>query len=460
VVSIGEGVGVVADHYWTARSALADVKIEWDEGPGAKVDTAAISAALEAAKDEPGALVKTTGNALEALAKGKPIEARYTAQMLAHATLEPQSCVALVSPSSVAVWASTQFPEGAQGAAAAAAGVPPEQVRVHSQFLGGGFGRRLEVDFIGQAVTIAKALPGTPVKLIWTREDDTRHDFYRPPSLHLLSATLGEGRVAALSHKIVSPSVTARAFPSFVKDGLDPFMNEGSANLTYDIPNVELRSVIREVGIRVGYWRSVSNALNAFAIESFVDELAHAAGKDPVAFRLAMLGKQPRLAAVLERAAKEAGVSRSRPKKLAFGVAAMECYDTLVATVAEVTGIGDKLKLERLTVVADCGIAVHPDQAVAQLEGGTVTGLINALRSKITVKDGRVEQSSFHDFPIPRMSEVPPIQVVLLQSGDNPGGLGEVGVPLVAPAIANAIFALTGKRIRSLPLADGGVTFV
>src|SRR5260221_549977 len=228
------------------------------------------------------------------LAGTKPMEARYPSQMLAHATLEPPNCLALVSSRGVDVWASTQYPQGAQAIAAQTAAVRPEQVRVHPQFIGGGFGRRLDVDFIGQAVAIAKAMPGTPVKLIWTREDDVTHDFYRPPSLHLLSAALGDRRIAAFTHTMISPSITNRLFPGVVKDGIDGFMTEGIVDFTYDIPNLDLRTVIQEVGIRVGYWRSVSNALNALAIESFFDELAHAAGQDPVAFRLAVLGGRSR----------------------------------------------------------------------------------------------------------------------------------------------------------------------
>lgn len=458
VVNIGEGVAVVADHYWTARTAADAMQIQWDEGPAATLDTAAIFAALERARNRPGFVAKQAGDVSGPLATGA-LEAAYTCQMLSHATLEPQNCTARVSDNGVDVWASVQFPQGALGAAAQAAGVPPEQVRIHPQFLGGGFGRRLENDFVPQAVTIAKAVRGTPVQLIWTRPQDIQHDFYRPPSLHVMRGVVNNGRVVALSATLVSPSITARAFPPFVQKGNDPFMTEGLVNFTYDIPNLELRTVIEEVGIRVGFWRSVSHALNAFAIESFVDELALAARQDPLAFRLAMLEKLPRQRTVLERAARAAGYVATPRAGRAFGVASMECYETHVALVCEVSGTAEQVKLERISVCADCGVAVHPDQAIAQLEGGVVTGLIQALRSKITVKNGRVEQSNFHDFLLPRMNQVPPVQVELMQVGGKPGGLGEVGVPLVAPALANAVFALTGKRIRSTPLEDGGVRF-
>jgi CO/xanthine dehydrogenase Mo-binding subunit len=461
VVNIGEGVAVIADHFWIARTALGDIRITWDEGAGAGVNTADIWKKLQAAKGRDGYVARKVGDVKAAFGKGKAktLESTYTCQMLSHATLEPQNCMARVTPEGVDVWASTQFPQGAQGAAAAAAGVKPEQVRIHPQFIGGGFGRRLENDFIAQSVLIAKEMPGTPVKLIWMRPDDMGHDYYRPPSLHALKGAVDGGRIVALSSKMVSPSITARAFPPFVKDGNDPFMTEGLANFTYDIPNFELRSVIEEVGVRVGYWRSVSNALNAFATECFVDELARAAGRDPLMFRIAMLDNMPAQRAVVERVASLSGYSATPGKGRAFGVAAMECYDTHVAMVCEASSAGGKVKLERITVVADCGLAVHPDQAVAQLEGGIVTGLMGTLRSKITVKNGRVEQTNFDNFRLPRMTDVPPITVELITKGTKPAGLGEVGVPLVAPAVANAVFALTGKRIRSLPLEDAGVTF-
>ena len=459
IVDIGDGVAVVADHYWIARSALADVKIQWDDGAAANLDTAAIYATLDQAKDKPGALVRQSGDAAAVLAKAKPIEARYTSQMLAHVTLEPPNCLARVSESGVDVWASTQYPPGAQAVVAQVAGVDPKQVRIHPQFIGGGFGRRLEVDFIGQAVAIAKAVPGVPVKLIWSREDDVTHDFCRPPSLHLLRAALDGGRVAAFELKMISPSITSRWAPSAVKNGIDGFMTEGIVDFTYDIPNLDLRTVIQDVGLRVGYWRSVSNALNAFAIESFIDELAHEAGRSPFEFRMAMLGKQPRQRAVLERVARESGLGAGPAGGRAFGVASMQCYDSHLALVAEVSGSVDRVKVEKLTYAVDCGMAVHPDQVVAQLQGGAVTGLINALRSKITVKNGQIEQSNFDSFPIPRMPEVPSIEVVLMPNGDTPGGMGEAGVPLVAPAIANAVFALAGKRIRTLPLEDSGIKF-
>ena len=462
VVDIGEGVAVVADHYWTAKTAREALAITWDYGPGAGLSTEKIHASLREGAKKDGAIVKQNGDSAAAMKKAaKTIHAEYESQLLAHATLEPMNCLALVSDNGCDIWASTQFPQGAQGVAAARSGVPAERVRIWPQFIGGGFGRRLDVDFIGQAAAIAKAVSGKPVKMIWTREDDIRNDFYRPASHHTLSAGLdASGNLVAFESQMVSASVTNRMFPGVVKNDLDPFMTEGAANLTYDIPNAMQRVVIQEFGLRVGYWRSVSHALNAFAIEGFVDELAHAAGKDPLAFRLALLGNQPRQRAVLERVAKESGWGEKLPAGRARGIASMESYDTHQALVAEVSQSAGKIKIDKLTYVVDPGIAVHPDQIVAQIQSGAVSGLINALRSKITLKDGRVEQSNFHDFLLLRMNQMPKVDVVVIEGGDKPGGIGEVGVPLVAPAIANAVFALNGKRVRSLPLADAKIEFV
>lgn len=459
VVDLGEAVAVVADHWHAAQQAVDALEVEWDEGPGAGLDDEAIRRRLEQGVDADGAVVQRQGAPEKPLASESALEARYTTQLLAHMTLEPQGAVARVGDDGVDVWASTQYPQGAQAIAAEAAGVDPARVRIHSQMLGGGFGRRLDVDFIGQAVAIAKALPGTPVKLIWSREEDVTHDFYRPPSLHLLRGRVADGRIEAFSHKLISPSVTARLFPSFVSDGIDPFMTEGTANFSYSVPHLDLRTVIQEVGVRVGYWRSVSHAQNAFAIEGFVDELAHASGSDPVDLRLAMLEGLPRQAAVLRRAVEMSGYRDGAAPGHAFGVASMQCYDSHVALVAEVSGEADGLAIEGLHFAVDCGIAIHPDQVVAQIEGAAVTGLIGALRSRITLRDGRVEQKNFDTFPIPRMNEVPPIHVSRIETDEAPGGMGEVGTPLVAPALANAVFARTGRRIRSLPLEAEGVRF-
>jgi isoquinoline 1-oxidoreductase beta subunit len=462
VVNIGEGVAVVADHFWTAKSARDALTITWDYGPAAGLTTEKIHATLKDAASKDGATVRQTGDAAGALkSAAKTLRAEYQLQLLAHATLEPMNCLALVSDQGCDIWTSTQFPQGAQGAAAARSGVEAAKVRIWPQFIGGGFGRRLDVDFIGQAAAIARAVPGKPVKLIWTREDDTTHDFYRPASYHTLAGGLDAGgRLVAFDYKMVSSSITNRMFPGVVKNDLDPFMTEGSVNLTYDIPNALQRVVIQEYGLRSGYWRSVSHPLNAFAIESFIDELAHAAGRDPLAFRLELLDKQPRQKAVLERVARESGWGRPLPAGSALGLAMMESYESYQALVARVSKAQGGLRLESLVYVVDPGIAVHPDQIVAQLQSGAVSGLINTLGSKVTLKDGRVEQRNFDSFPLLRINQMPRVEVIVLEGGDKPGGMGEVGVPLVAPAVANAVFTLTGKRARSLPLADSDIRFV
>ncbi len=462
VVNIGDGVAVVADHYWTAKKARDALAVEWESGAAAAVSTESVWKALQAGVANPAATAKTNGDIAAGLAAAKKtLTADYELPMLAHATLEPQNAVALVADGMCEIWASTQFPQGAQGIAAARAGVEPAKVRIHSQFVGGGFGRRLEVDFVGQAAAIAKAMPGTPVKLVWSREDDTTHDYYRPASLHRLRGGLDrKGKLVALDHLMVSQSVTERAFPGVVKDGFDPFMTEGASNLTYAVPNLSSRVVIVDTGVRVGFWRSVSNALNAFAFESFLDELALAAKQDPVAFRLALLDAQPRQRKVLERAAAMAAWGKRRGRGHALGCASMECYGTHVAVVAEVSRQGGGVHCERLSFAVDPGIAVRPDQVVAQIQSAAITGLTGCLRSEITFAEGRVQQTNFHQFGVLRLSETPRIDVEIVASGDAPGGMGEVGTPLVAPALANAVAALTGKRVRKLPFASNGVSFV
>lgn len=449
VVQISDGIAVLAKDFYAARKGRDALKITWNEGPGANLNNVEIRKQLESGLTKKGAIIKTVGDPNGAVASGKVISAQYFLPYLAHSTMEPVNCSADVSNGKCRVIGPIQFQQGAQAVAAAAAGVKPDDVTIETTFLGGGFGRKLELDFIRQAAEISRAA-GMPVKMLWTKEDDITHDFYRPMSVHKMEATIGnDGQLNALKAKMVSQSVTARAFPGFVKDGFDPFMTEGSNNLTYGIPNLEITNVIEDVGIRVGYWRSVSNALNAFAVESFIDEVALAAGKDPVAFRMAELKKQPRALAVLKLAVEKSGY-RSGSKK--FGVAQMECYDTYSACVVELDGSAPKTKVKRITFVSDCGITVHPDQARAQLTGGILYGLGAALSNEITIQNGRVQQSNFNNYPTLRQNQVPIIEVHLVPSQEKPGGLGEVGVPLVAPALTNAIAAATSKRIRELPI--------
>jgi isoquinoline 1-oxidoreductase beta subunit len=462
VVNIGEGVAVVADHFWTARKARDALVIDWDFGPGAAVSDASVAAALREGSKKAGAVVKTNGDVAAGLTQSaRTLEAEYELPVLAHVALEPMNCLAKVENGACELWVSTQFPPVAQAVAAQRAGLAPEAVTVNVAFIGGGFGRRIEVDFIGQAAAIAKAVPGTPVKLIWTREDDTTHDFYRPASLHRVRGGLGkDGELLALEHQMVSQSITERAFPAFVQNGLDPFMTEGAVNLTYTVPNLHSTVVIQDCGLRVGYWRSVSNPLNAFAFESFIDELAAAAGKDPVDFRLALLAAQPRQQAVLKRAASMAGWGGEARADSALGVASMECYGTHVAMAARVTRAGDGVRLEHIWVAVDPGIAIRPNQIEAQIQSAVITGLMGSLKNRISLKDGRVQQQNFDSFEPLRQAQTPPIDVVVMPSGDAPGGMGEVGTPLVGPMLANAVARLGLPRVRKLPFSEAGVRFV
>jgi isoquinoline 1-oxidoreductase beta subunit len=449
VVQISDGVAVLAKDFYAARKGRDALSIVWDEGSNATLNNAVVRKSLEEGLSKKGAVIKTAGDVNATVAKGRAISAQYFLPYLAHSTMEPVNCSADVANGKCRIIGPIQFQQGAQAVAAAAAGVKPEDVTIQTTFLGGGFGRKLELDFIRQAAEISKAA-GMPVKMLWTKEDDITHDFYRPMSIHQVDGVVGSnGQLVNLKAKMVSQSVTARAFPGFVKDGFDPFMVEGSNNITYDIPNLEITNVITDTGLRVGYWRSVSNALNAFAIESFVDEAANAAGKDPVAFRLASLSKHPRAKQVLETAVKKSGYT---PGSKRYGVAQMECYDTYSACILELDTSAPDTKVKKITFVSDCGITVHPDQARAQLMGGVIYGLSAALGNAITIENGRVQQNNFNNYPSLRQNQVPNIEVVLIASQEKPGGLGEVGVPLVAPALANAIAAATGKRIRELPI--------
>ncbi len=452
VVQITDGIAVLAKDFYTAKKGRDALEIEWDNGPNAALDNQEIEAQLRTASVNPGAVMRKDGTGIADMAKAaSKVEAEYELPFLAHATLEPVNCTAEISNGECHITGPIQFQQGAQYGVAAAVGMPPEKVFIHTTFLGGGYGRKLELDFQIQAAQIAKAV-GKPVKLLWSREDDMTHDFYRPLSLHQMAAGLDEkGNVTTFHSKMTSPSVTARAFPPVVQNGKDPFMAEGSENLTYKIPNVQIENVIHDTGIRVGYWRSVSNAMNAFAVESFMDEIALANKQDPVAMRMEMLKGDARSQNVLKMVADKAGWGKA-PAGRALGVAQMECYGTHAALVAEVSMGKNGPVVHKITAVVDCGVAVHPDQAHAQIESGILLGFSSGMKNSITIKEGRVEQTNFHNYSMLRMSEVPAIDITFVPSTVSPGGLGEVGVPLVMPAIANAVAALTGKRVRKLPL--------
>jgi isoquinoline 1-oxidoreductase beta subunit len=455
VVPTSTGVVVVADHYWQARKALDALKIEWNAGPNADLDTRRIAATLaNAARPGSGIAVRSDGDAAAALkAPNKVLRATYRLPLLAHATLEPMNCTVDARADGCDVYVGTQWQDAAQATAAKAAGLEPSQVRIHTTLLGGGFGRRLEHDFIPAAVEASKAV-GKPVQVIWSREDDMTHDAYRPPANNLAAGALdGDGRLVAWQLHIVSPSVTARMFPSAVADPkvADPFAVEAAQNFPYDVPNVAVDYKQQEIGINVGYWRSVSHALNCFVAESFMDELAQAAGQDPFEFRRALLGRQPRFKRALEEAAAMAGWGRP-PAGRHQGIALMEGYGTHLAQVAEVSIDGGQLKVHRICCAVDCGRMVNPAIVESQIESGIVFGLTAALWGEITLERGRVRQTNFDAYRLLRLNEMPAIEVKLLASTEAPGGVGEPSTALVAPAVCNAIFAATGRRLRDLPI--------
>ncbi len=452
VVQISDGVAVVADTYWQAKTALAAVDIKWDTSAAAGVDSARIAADVKAAAAKPGATFKKVGDVDAALkSAAKTIEAGYDLPYTAHVTMEPMNFIADVKADSCLLVGPTQFQQLAQGVAAGMLKMKPEQVKVRTTFLGGGFGRRVEVDFVTQAVQISKAV-GAPVKLIWSREDDMAHDVYRPISHIKLTAGLdGAGKPVAFKYAHAGPSVTKRMFPEFVKDGVDPFMLE-AAPIPYDIPNQLGTVVIHDTRVPTGFWRSVSHGLNAFANESFMDELAEAAGKDPVEYRRALLAKEPKYLRVLNLAAEKSGWGKPLPAGRKLGVALMEGYGTYIAQVADVSIAGNDIKVHKVWVVADVGTMVNPNIVEQQIESSVIYGMSSALYDEITVKGGQVEQTNFHNYRVPRMSETPKIEIHLIADSDKPGGIGEPVTALLAPSVANAVYAVTGKRLRKLPL--------
>ncbi len=453
VAAISGGVGVVATGYWEARQAAAKLVIEWEPGPHAGNDDAAIAALLDGEAEVPGAVSREQGDALAELADtSDSIEAVYRLPFLAHATLEPMNCTAHVQPNRCDIWVPTQGQTRARNTAAQVAGMSPSQVQVTTTYLGGGFGRRFEVDFVIDAVELSRAA-GAPVKVIWSREEDMRNDFYRPASWHRLRARVVGGKPVAWHHHLVGPSIMWRLAPGAIKDGVDRTLVEGARNLPYGIPNILVDSVLVLPHVPVGYWRSVGSSHNGFVVESFIDELAHAAGTDPVAFRRSLLADHPRHRGVLERAAAEANWGKPLPQGRYHGIAVHESYGSYVAQVAEVSVTEDNQpRVHRVTCVIDCGRIVNPDTIAAQMESGIVYGLTAALMGEINIEAGGVRQSNFHDYPLLRFDDMPQVSVHIIDSDAAPGGVGEPATPPIAAAVCNAIFAATGKRIRALPI--------
>jgi isoquinoline 1-oxidoreductase subunit beta len=459
IVRLDDAVAVVADHMGAAKKGLAALVIEWDEGPNAKLTTNAIASELEKATLSPGAVAQNIGDADKAMASAvTKVEAIYQVPFLAHATMEPMNCTAHVQKDGCELWLGSQAVARVQAMAAKAAGLPPEKVIVHNHLLGGGFGRRLEADGAVRAVEIAKQVDG-PVKVVWTREEDIQHDMYRPYWFDRMSAGLDDqGRPVAWKNRFAGSSVIARWLPPGFKDGLDPDSTEGAIELVYDLPNFHVEFVrVEPPGIPTAFWRSVGPSHNVFVTESFIDELAATAKQDAVAYRRALLGKSPRAKAVLELAAEKAGWGQALPKGSGRGVSLQFAFGSYLAHVAEVeVSKAGAVRVRRVVSAIDCGTVVNPDTVEAQIQSGTVFGTTAALYGEITLKNGRVEQSNFDSYQMVRMDEAPTIEVHIIKSAEPPGGIGETGTSAIVPAIANAIFAATGKRLRKMPV-DAGV---
>jgi len=453
VVQVSNGVAVVADSFWSALQGRKALKITWEEGPLAQLSSAEITRGYEALAKQPGMVARKDGDAAKALAGGgKTMEAVYQVPFLEHACMEPMNTTAHVTADACVIWSPTQNPGGAQATGARITGLPPAKVTVNTTLLGGGFGRRGEQDFIVDAVETSKAV-GAPVKVMWTREDDIQHGFYRPATYNVFRAAVDtQGHPVAWWNRVVGPGILIQKGRAQAGT-IDGAAMEGVRNFPYDIPNVEIEWTEKDYGVPIGFWRSVGPSQNIYIVESFIDEVAHLAGKDPYEYRRALLGKSPRHKGVLELAATKGNWGAPLPEGRARGIAVAFSYGSYAAHVAEVSVAPDgKVRVHKLTGAIDCGIAVNPDGVKAQMEGGTVYALTAAFYGQITLDHGRVQQSNFHDYPMLRINEAPVVEVHILDSGAAPGGLGEPGVPTVAPAVCNAIFALTGKRVRSLPI--------
>ncbi len=458
VVQVPSGVAVIAKGFWPAKLGREKLEITWDEGPGAAVSTADMREKFSAMSKTPGAVARKVGDPAVALAgAAKTITAEYEVPYLAHAMMEPLNTVVDLREGSCEIWSGTQFQTGDRAAAAKVVGLKLEQVTLHTTLLGGGFGRRANPasDFVREATEVAKAARA-PVKVVWTREDDIRGGWYRPMWYDHFAAGLdANGNPVAWTHTIVGQSImTGTMFEAFgVKNGIDSTSVEGAADILYGIPNlqVDLHSPKNEVPVQ--WWRSVGHSHTGFSVEAFLDEVAHAGGKDPYHLRRTLLAGQPRMLAVLDLAAQKANWGSALPAGRARGIATHFSFDSYVAQVAEVSVEKDgTVHVHRVVAAVDCGQTVNPDTVKAQLEGGIIFGLTAALKTEITLDRGRVQQRNFHDYPMSRMFEAPAIEVFIVPSTEHPTGVGEPGVPPVAPAVANAIFAATGKRVRRLPI--------
>jgi isoquinoline 1-oxidoreductase beta subunit len=477
VVPFSQGVAVVADSYWTARKALATLNVRWDGGPNANIDQESIWNDMEAASQQPGAVFREHGDVEAGMGQAENIiSAEYRLPFLSHSPMEPMNCTADVRADKAIIITGTQFQQLIPHVVAGATGLKPEQVEVHTTFLGGGFGRRLEMDFPIAAAEISKAA-GMPVKMVYSREDDMTHDSYRPAGIYKLNAGLdAKGNLSAVRFHSTGPSISARMFPSVVKDGIDPFSVEGIDNFPYTADGgLRFTYQMHDTGVTVGYWRAVSHNQNAVAVESFIDELAHAAGKDPIQYRMDMLDMGstkhqwsglaagvavgPRMRRALAQVRAKSGWGKKMPAGRGQGVAVMEGYNSVIAIVAEVT-VSDTydVQIDKVTTVVDAGILIHPDQALAQIQSSLNFGQAACMLGEITIENGAVQQNNFDTYRVTRINEAPKtLNIHFIKSNSTPGGLGEPATAVIQPAIANAIFAASGKRVRTLPFTPGNI---
>jgi len=459
VVQIDSGVAVVADNFWSAKLGREVLEISWEEGGNPALSTERMREQYASLAKPPGAVARKEGDPEQAFRKAaRQIDATYEVPYLVHAPMETLNCLVDLRTDRCEIWTGTQLQSADQEAAARIAGLTPEHVKLHTMLLGGGFGRRAnpQSDFVSEAVHLAKRIK-KPVKVIWTREDDIKGGYYRPFWYDRIAAGLdAEGNPVAWKHTIVGQSIIAGSpFEGAMlnEDGVDETSVEGAADIPYKIPNILVDLHSTKIGVPVQWWRSVGHSHTAFVVESFIDELAHATGKDPYAFRHTLLTKNPRHKGVLELAAKKAGWGKPMAEGRGRGIAVHASFGSFVAQAAEVSvDPAGRVRVHRVVCAVDCGRVVNPDIIRAQMESGIVFGLSAALHGAITFKNGQVEQSNFHDYPILRMYEMPEVEVYIVQSGEPLGGVGEPGVPPMAPAVANAVFSATGRRIRRLPI--------
>ena len=458
VVKLQDAVAVVAEGYWQARKGLLALDLKWDNAEASSADATSIAKALEGGFSEEGAVAENEGDVIAAIAGAKThISATYNLPFLAHTTMEPMNATAMAGDDACEIWAPTQAPQLQAQVIGQIFGYKDGKVKVNSTFLGGGFGRKSELDFIIQAVAISKSVGGKPVKLIWSREEDVQHDFYRGAAMANMSAGIdAQGNVTGWDVKLVAPSILARAYPPGIKDGLDPLSVEGLVAAPYSFGARKVSYVMKDLGVPVGFWRSIGNSVTGFLAESFVDEMADAIGKDPVEFRLGLLGDKPRHRAVLEKAAKMANWGNAPASGRFRGVAMHESMGSIVAEIVEISLINKSLRVHQVDCVIDCGVAVNPSTIIAQMEGGIVYGLSAALNGEVTLQNGQVEQSNFDTKTPLKMAQMPKINVAIIDSEEAPGGAGEPSTPPIGPALVNAIYQSTGQRLRSLPISAHG----